>query len=91
MRSNPLKAKMLAEQPVLGTFVHLNDPAVVEIAAAAGLDFAIIDTQHSSKDLSTVENMVRAAAVFGIGSLVRVHVNEEKTILRVLETGTTAS
>jgi 2-keto-3-deoxy-L-rhamnonate aldolase RhmA len=88
MRSNPLKAKMLAGQPVLGTFVHLSDPAVVEIAGAAGLDFAIIDTEHSSKDLSTVENMVRAADAFGIASLVRVHVNEEKTILRVLETGT---
>jgi 4-hydroxy-2-oxoheptanedioate aldolase len=83
-----LKAKLRAGEAVLGTFVHLNDPGVVEIAGAAGLDFVIIDTEHSAKDISVVENMVRASEAFGVASLVRVHANEEKVILRALETGT---
>jgi 4-hydroxy-2-oxoheptanedioate aldolase len=82
-----LKQQLREGKTVLGTFVHLGDPAVIEILGAAGLDYAIIDTEHSARDLSTVENMVRAAEAVGISPLIRVEDNREKTILRMLETG----
>jgi 2-keto-3-deoxy-L-rhamnonate aldolase RhmA len=82
-----LKQQLREGKTVLGTFVHLGDPAVIEILGAAGLDYAIIDTEHSARDLSAVENMVRAAEAFGISPLIRVEENREKTILRMLETG----
>jgi 2-keto-3-deoxy-L-rhamnonate aldolase RhmA len=71
----------------VGCFIFLGDPAVVEIAGLAGMDFVIVDMEHSPRDIWLVEQMVRAAEVVGITPLVRVSENSEKTILRVLETG----
>ncbi len=87
MKQSALRDRLEAGEAVLGTFIHLGDPAVVEIAGAAGFDFVICDTEHSSRDPSTIENMVRAAEAFGIAALIRVHENDEKAILRALETG----
>jgi len=87
MRRESLKSRLKAGDQVFGTFVQLNDPAVVEIAGAAGLDFVIIDTEHSAKDLFVVENMVRAAESFDISAIIRPHSDDERTISRLLETG----
>lgn len=53
----------------------------------AGLDFVIIDQEHSRKSWEVVENMVRAAQVSGMAALVRVACNEPTEILHALETG----
>lgn len=87
MRPNKMLAKLRADEVVFGTFVYIPDPAVVEMIGYAGLDFALIDMEHSSMDLETVENMVRAAEVSGTTSVVRVPDNNPKSILRVLEAG----
>lgn len=80
--------QLLAEdRPAWGVFATMTDPASVEIAGYAGYDFAIVDMEHSSLDLQTVENMLRAAGSVGITSIVRVPENNPKTILRVVELG----
>src|SRR3989304_1694725 len=65
----------------------IRDPAIVEIIGLAGFDAAFIDMEHTSFNLETVEDMIRACDLMGITSLVRVPDNNPKTILRVLETG----
>jgi len=82
-----LKERLLRGEPTFGTFAFIAAPAVVEIMGLAGLDFVIIDTEHAAIDWQTVENMVRAAEVRQIAPLVRVSRNDEKLILRALETG----
>ncbi|MGQ0662805.1 MAG: HpcH/HpaI aldolase family protein [Pseudomonadota bacterium] len=77
----------MAGEPVFGTFVFLPDPGVVEIMALAGMDFVIIDLEHSPKNWETVENMVRAAEARGLSVLIRVSENNEKGILQALELG----
>jgi len=84
---NSTKAKLGSGEAVLGTFVFLNDPAVVEIAAIAGLDFVIVDAEHSAHDAASTEAMIRAADARGITPLVRVSELNEKEILRALESG----
>jgi len=87
MLHNRTKARLRRGEPVVGTFVYLNDPAVVEIIGSAGFDFVIIDTEHVARQGAVVENLVRAAELSDVTPLIRVHENNEKTILRALETG----
>ena len=59
----------------------------MEIIGLAGLDAAFIDMEHTSYDLRLVGEMIRAADLAGVTSVVRVPENNAKTILRVLEMG----
>lgn len=70
-----------------GMFLALKDPAIVEIIGYAGYDFGIIDLEHSTTDLSTMEHMIRASETIGINSVVRVPQNDYGTILRAVEAG----
>src|SRR5260370_35547925 len=72
LRTNSLRAKLDAQPVVLGTFVEIPSPAVVEILGAAGFDFCVIDTEHGSFGLVETESMIRASASTGIAPVVRV-------------------
>jgi 4-hydroxy-2-oxoheptanedioate aldolase len=87
MRLNPLKAKLLQGRPVLGAFVNIPSPAMVEMLGLMGFDFAIIDAEHAAPDLETCEHMVRAAETAGVTPIVRVALNLQQNILRYLDTG----
>ena len=87
MKPNRLKEKLSTDSPCLGTFATIPNPSVVEMIAYAGFDFVIIDMEHGVMDLESVENMVRAADIHGLTSIVRVPENSESSILRALETG----
>lgn len=81
------RQKVRQGQRLLGSFAFLSSPTVVEILGRAGLDFVIIDQEHTRKSWDVVENMVRAAELCGMAALVRVARNEEKEILHALEVG----
>ncbi len=70
-----------------GTFAMLGEPALVEMIGYAGLDFVLIDTEHSGNTTEQVGNLVRAAEVSGITPLVRVTTNSHELILRALDAG----
>lgn len=87
MIRNQLKAKLKRGESVFGAHCFLSDPAIVEIIGRTGFDFVIIDTEHTSKDPSRIEDLVRAAEVTGMTALIRASEPNEKMILRLLETG----
>ncbi|MHB0870562.1 MAG: HpcH/HpaI aldolase family protein [Chloroflexota bacterium] len=87
MKENKLKTMIEQDRAAIGTWVTLTDPAIVELVGLAGYDFAIIDQEHACLGNETVENMIRAADLMGLPSLVRVGQNSENAILRVLESG----
>lgn len=84
---NYLRERMATGEPIYGTFVTMTDPAVVELVALAGFDYAIIEMEHAGIGIETMQHHLRAAQARGIGSLVRVPSNVEYEILRVLECG----
>ena len=55
----------------IGFFNYLKDTAVIEIAGSAGIDFAIIDTEHAVTDRETVERMIIAAQLNEVVPMVR--------------------
>ena len=87
MKVNKTKAKLLSGQAVCGTLIYTADPTTVEVVAAAGMDFAVIDTEHSSKDTKTVTEMIRAADAFGITPMVRVRAASDARVLNYIEAG----
>ena len=87
MQPNNLKQKLNKGGSALGPFLKLTDPAVVEICAAAGFDFVIIDTEHGPYSIETVQNFIRAAESKNITSIIRVPENAPHYILRALDIG----
>ena len=85
--SAPLRSRVLAGETVFGTLSLLPEPALPEIAGAAGYDFFIADTEHVALDGQGLAHVVRAARSAGISPLVRVRHVEEKTFLWTLDTG----
>lgn len=82
-----LRSRLHAGEFVLGTFVELPSPAVVEILGLAGFDFAIIDREHGSIDLEAAENLVRAAQCVGVAPIVRVAENHPVLVRQPLDMG----
>lgn len=87
MRPNRTKRLLDKGRPAFGSYAFLKDPASVEAMGYAGLDYAIIDTEHTALDMSHVEAMARGAEAAKITPIVRVYENNPKLILRALEAG----
>jgi len=87
MASDTLKDTLKAGNAVLGPFVNLNSGAMIEIAAIAGFDFVIIDTEHGPLDIPAAEDLCRTAKGAGITPIVRIRENDAAQILRALDIG----
>lgn len=75
------------DRPLLGMFMGITSPALVEMAAFAQFDFVIIDNEHGPAGIETTEHMIRAARCAGIVPLVRVSGANVQEILRTLDVG----
>jgi 4-hydroxy-2-oxoheptanedioate aldolase len=79
-----LPALLRGTRPLLGMFIGLPAPALVEMCGHAGFDFVVIDNEHGPASLETTEHMLRAAKSAGVIPVVR---TVEADILRVLDIG----
>lgn len=70
---------------VIGPFMKTCDPAFVEAAGYAGMDFVILDMEHGPVSVESLQNHIRAAQVAGVLPVVRV--GRYKDISRVLDIG----
>lgn len=85
MKQNIIKSRLLNAQPVLGIISNSTDPTVAELCGFSGLDFYMIDGEHSSVTTAQVQDIVRACEVSGITPLARVP--DPKQILQFLNAG----
>jgi len=81
------RARLRSREPLLGTFIKTPTVQPVEICAAAGLDFVVIDQEHAPFDIVTIDTMILAGRAAGIPVLVRVPGSESRDILPVLDCG----
>ncbi|AUS05488.1 HpcH/HpaI aldolase family protein [Pseudotamlana carrageenivorans] len=72
---------------VLGPFMKISDPALVEISAFAGFDFVIIDLEHGPNNFQTIQGHIRAAQAKNIVPVVRVPEINENMISKALDIG----
>lgn len=82
-----LRQRLSAGERLLGTFLRINSPELVEIMAFAGFDFVIIDFEHGTMGIESLAHLVRAAETAGISPLVRVAQNSDIDIFKALDSG----
>jgi 2-dehydro-3-deoxyglucarate aldolase/4-hydroxy-2-oxoheptanedioate aldolase len=84
-----LKQKFDSEVRIVGAWISIGHPTVAEVTAALDFDFVLIDTEHTSIGLETVENMSRGveAAEGETETLIRVPSNDPVHIKRTLDIG----
>ena len=67
----------IRQQPVFGPFCKTSDPGIIEVIGHAGFDFVILDMEHGPNSLETTQNLVRAAEIAQIISIVRVSAGDD--------------
>lgn len=87
MKQNIVKTRLKNSQPVLGVLSNSTDPTLAELCGFSGLDFYMIDGEHSPVTTAQVQDIVRACEVSGITPLARVRSNDTKLILQFLDAG----
>jgi 2-keto-3-deoxy-L-rhamnonate aldolase RhmA len=76
-----------ADRPAFGTWLKLPTPEVIEVLAATGLDFVVIDLEHTLLSLDTVSSMIALGRLLHVVPLVRVPDHQPSMIGRVLDAG----
>jgi len=82
-----LKSRLAAGKPLVGCFVMLPSPAIVEMLGYAGFDFAILDQEHGAAGVETLENQLRAADASGIEAIVRISAPTPDKVQHALDSG----
>jgi len=71
MDVNPLRKIWDSGRAAVGTFIlSIRDIAIVEIAAAAGLDFVLFDLEHRAHNSETIHDQLQVARLAGMAALV---------------------
>lgn len=87
MKRNIMKEKLRAGEPVFGVSVMIPSPQIVEMVAAAGFDWVLLDCEHGTLTLESVELMAMAAEASGITAIARPVTKSPEHILQVLDRG----
>lgn len=84
---NRIKEKVQSGGVALGAWISILNGDAVRAVAASGLDWVLIDMEHGSPSIETVDTLVRSAGCDCALPLVRVVWNDINAIKRALDTG----
>ena len=87
MTPNRMKAKIQRGEPALGASVMFPSPQLVEMLGYAGFDWVLIDCEHGTVGLESMELMVMAAEAAGVTPIVRPRTNGASDILQAMDRG----
>jgi 4-hydroxy-2-oxoheptanedioate aldolase len=83
-----LRAALAGDGPVTGTFLYYcADPRWAPVLARVGLDFAIIDNEHTPFSRRETADMIAALASWGIAPLVRIPSPSPEHVHTALDAG----
>ena len=84
---NRVLEKFHAGDKSLGTFTHLLSAPAIEALAYTGLDYVIIDMEHSPIAAEHAAELVGVAAGAGMAPFVRVDAIQRSPVLKMLDVG----
>lgn len=84
-RVNVMNERLKKGEALVGAFSTIHSPAIVELLGILGMDFVILDGEHSSLTPETAEELYRAAEVRGISCVTRIGENHPQVIQKFLE------
>ncbi len=83
-----LKSRLrTSDRPVLGAFIGISSPALVEMLGHAGYDFVILDMEHGVFNPEGVEGCLRASRAANVPCIVRIADLEAGSIQSTLDMG----
>ncbi|HET9793567.1 MAG TPA: aldolase/citrate lyase family protein [Thermoanaerobaculia bacterium] len=82
-----LRVRIRSGGKLLGCFLTWPVGGAVELLGLADFDFVVVDVEHGFHDIESVENLVRAADVAGIGAIVRPPRFDSDVVCRALDAG----
>ena len=85
---NALREKLRQGKPALGAFFKEMSPNAAEMMGVIGLDFIIVDCEHSPMTTETAGDIYRAAQLYFLTTLTRIGENSQQTIQKYLDAGT---
>ena len=85
---NTFKRALKAGNRQIGLWCSLSNNYAIEVVAASGFDWLLIDTEHSPNELDMVLSQLQAVAPYPCHPVVRVPWNDMVTIKRFLDIGT---
>ncbi len=81
------EALAAADRPLVGMWVCSGSPLVAEICAGAGLDWLLVDAEHSPNGLESILAQLQAVQGYPVRTLVRPPVNDAVLIKQYLDLG----
>ena len=84
---NRIREKFLNHELSVGTFTQLTSTVAVEALGRTGLDYVLIDTEHSAVGIEFLSSAITAADAAGIVPLVRINVIARSKVLQPLDYG----
>ena len=95
LRLSPTLRHVLAAQeargdegrPLVGIWVCSGSPLVAEICAGSGVDWLLVDMEHSPNGLESVLTQLQAVAAYPVTPVVRIPSGDPVTIKQVLDLG----
>jgi 2-keto-3-deoxy-L-rhamnonate aldolase RhmA len=81
------RQRLLAGEPLLGTFIKTPTIHTTEVIGELGFDFVVIDAEHAPFDRVSIDQVLLAARAWDIAALVRVERNDSASILAALDDG----
>jgi 2-dehydro-3-deoxyglucarate aldolase len=82
-----LKQKLKNNELTIGSWIMMGNTMSVEVMALAGFEWLVIDIEHTSINIETVEKLIITIQAHDMKALVRVSKNEEVVIKKVLDMG----
>lgn len=82
-----MKTKLLAGEPTFGVSIMIPSPQMVEMVGRLGFDWVLIDCEHGTINLETVEVLCLAAEASGLTPIARPKTKASDDILKVMDRG----
>ena len=87
MRNSSLQSRLSKGEFALGSIDHINDPAIIELIALAGFDFASFTLEHAGPTIDDMLALQRSADLYDLTTLLHVPYADDPRLLAMLHTG----
>jgi 4-hydroxy-2-oxoheptanedioate aldolase len=82
-----LRQRLLTPGAAIGPIMPFDTPALIELCGLAGFDFIFLDTEHGALQHTSYEDLLRAADLHRMPTIVRVGRDQPLEIARALDAG----
>jgi 4-hydroxy-2-oxoheptanedioate aldolase len=85
MHENTFKRTLCSGRSVIGTFLNIPSPIIVEIMHRAGFDFFVVDGEHGVFNPESMDTCVRTGDLCGFAPVIRVSDDTPVTIQKAMD------